>query len=83
MRNVFNYVDRRSPIHELTGATKLICMLLWIFAAMLTYDTRLLVVLPVVSILCFAVSKIRLSDVSFMLGFTAVFLVLNKHVKEL
>ena len=56
---------------------KLVCLLLWSFAAMLTYDTRLLIVLPVVSILCFAVSKIRLSDVSFMLGFTAVFLVLN------
>ena len=77
MRNIFNYVDRQSPIHDLTGATKLVCLLLWSFAAMLTYDTRLLIVLPVISILCFAVSKIRLSDVSFMLGFTAVFLVLN------
>lgn len=77
MRNIFNYVERESPIHRLTGASKLVCLLLWSFAAMLTYDTRLLIVLPVVSILCFAVSKIRLSDVSFMLGFTAVFLVLN------
>ena len=77
MRNIFNYVERVSPVHRLTGASKLVCLLLWSFAAMLTYDTRLLVVLPVVSILCFAVSKIRLSDVSFMLGFTAVFLVLN------
>lgn len=77
MRNIFNYVERVSPVHRLTGASKLVCLLLWTFAAMLTYDTRLLVVLPVVSILCFAVSKIRLSDVSFMLGFTAVFLVLN------
>ena len=77
MRNIFNYVERVSPIHRLTGASKLVCLLLWSFAAMLTYDTRLLIVLPVVSILCFAVSKIRLSDVSFMLGFTAVFLVLN------
>ena len=77
MRNIFNYVERVSPVHRLTGASKLVCLLLWSFAAMLTYDTRLLIVLPVISILCFAVSKIRLSDVSFMLGFTAVFLVLN------
>ena len=77
MRNIFNYVERSSPIHRLTGAAKLVCLLLWSFAAMLTYDTRLLIALPVVSILCFSVSKIRLSDVSFMLGFTAVFLVLN------
>lgn len=77
MRNIFNYVDRSSPIHSLTGATKLVCLILWSLAAMLTYDTRFLTVLPVLSFAIFAVSKIRLRDVSFMLGFTAVFLVLN------
>jgi len=77
MTNIFNYIDRPSPIHRLTGATKLVCLLLWSFAAMLTYDTRLLVLLPVISFVLFRISKIRLRDVSFMLGFTAVFLVLN------
>ena len=77
MINLFNYIDRKSPIHELTGATKLVCLILWMAAAMLTYDTRLLVALSVFSIILFRVSKIRLKDVSFMIGFTAVFLVLN------
>ena len=77
MTNIFNYIDRPSPIHRLTGATKLVCLLLWSFAAMSTYDTRLLAVLPVISFGLFALSKIRLRDVSFMLGFTAVFMVLN------
>lgn len=77
MRNIFNYVDRESPVHRLTGATKLVCLLLWSFAAMMTYDTRLLAALPVLSFLLFALSKIKLRDVSFMLGFTAVFMALN------
>ncbi len=77
MTNIFNYVDRESPIHRLTGATKLVCVLLWSFAAMLTYDTRMLAVLPLLAIGLFSVSKIRLNDVKFMLGFTAVFMVLN------
>ena len=77
MTGVFNYIDRPSPIHRLTGATKLICVLLWSFAAMLTYDTRLLAVLPILSIVLFRISKIRVKDVSFMLGFTAAFMVLN------
>ena len=77
MTNLFNYIDRPSPIHRLTGATKLICMLLWSFAAMSTYDTRLLVVLVILSLLLFRISKIRIADVSFMLGFTVVFMVLN------
>lgn len=77
MTNLFNYIERKSPIHDLTGATKFICLLLWSFAAMYTYDTRFLAVLSVGSFVLFAVGHIRLKDVSFMLGFTAVFLVMN------
>ena len=77
MRNIFNYVERSSPIHRLTGATKLVCLLLWSFAAMTSYDTRLLAVLTVLCVPLFAVSRIRFSDVSFMLGFTLVFMALN------
>ena len=77
MTNIFNYIDRPSPIHRLTGATKLVCLLLWSFAAMATYDTRMLTFLAVLSILLFYLSRIGIRDVSFMLGFTAVFMVLN------
>ena len=77
MTNIFNYIDRPSPIHRLTGATKLVCLLLWSFAAMATYDTRLLVFLALLSLVLFRVSRIGIRDVSFMLGFTAVFMVLN------
>lgn len=77
MRNIFNFVDRPSPIHELTGATKLICLVLWSLAAMTSYDTRFLIALPVLSLILFRSSKIKISDVSFMLGFTAVFMALN------
>ena len=77
MINIFNYIDRPSPIHRLTGATKLVCLLLWSLASMVTYDTRLLAVMPVISVALFAISKIRLRDVKFMLWVTVVFMVLN------
>lgn len=77
MTNLFNYIDRPSPIHRLTGATKFVGLLLWSFAAMATFDTRFLAILPVISLVLFKISKIKLKDVSFMLGFTAVFMVLN------
>lgn len=77
MTNIFNYVDRPSPIHRLTGATKLVCLLLWTFAAMSTYDTRLLVVMAVLSLILFRVSKIRISDVRFLLILMTTFMVLN------
>ena len=77
MQNLFNYISRKSPIHELTGATKLVCLLLWTFAVMITYDTRILIALPIIAFILFGISKIKLSDVKFMIGFTLVFMVLN------
>lgn len=77
MTNLFNYIDRPSPIHSLTGATKFICLMLWSFAAMSTYDTRMLIAMTVGSIILFAVGRIHFKDVSFMFGFMVIFLVLN------
>lgn len=77
MTNLFNYIDRPSSIHKLTGATKFLCLLMWSFAAMSSYDTRFLAILPVISVILFVISKIKLKDVSFMLGFTAVFFIVN------
>ncbi|HCM92540.1 MAG TPA: hypothetical protein DIS78_08260 [Lachnospiraceae bacterium] len=77
MINLFNYIDRPSPIHSLTGATKFVCLMLWSFAAMSTYDTRMLAGMTVAGIILFYVGRIRFKDVSFMFGFTVVFLVIN------
>lgn len=77
MNNLFNYIDRSSPIHRLTGATKFVCLLLWSFAAMATYDTRMLLALGLLSMGLFKLSKIKIKDVSFMLGFTMAFLIFN------
>ena len=77
MTNLFNYLPRNSPVHLLTGATKLAALLLLSFAGMTTFDTRLLAVLVVFSFSMFAVSKIRLREVRVMLWFTFVFMVLN------
>ena len=55
MNNFFNYIDRPSPVHSLTGATKLTCLVLWTFAAMTTYDTRYLAVFILLGMIAFAV----------------------------
>jgi energy-coupling factor transport system permease protein len=75
--NLFNYIDRPSPVHHLTGATKLVCLLLWSFAAMSSFDPRLLLLLAILSVALFRLSRIRLADVRFMLGITFWFMVLN------
>ena len=77
MSGVFNYINRKSPIHNLTGASKLIVLILWSLAAVTTFDTRLLVVLPIISLIFFKVSGIKYKDVSFVINFTFVFMILN------
>jgi energy-coupling factor transport system permease protein len=51
--------------------------MLWSFAAMFTYDTRMLAVMAVLSFALFGLGRIHIKDVSFMFGFTVAFLILN------
>ena len=74
---MFNYINRPSPVHSLTGATKLACLLLWSLAAMTTFDTRLLAALAVFAFIVMFISKIRISDVKVLFWFSFVFMVLN------
>ena len=76
-KTVLNYLPRKSVVHQLTGSTKLIFFLLFTFAAMVTYDTRFLIGLLVVSFAIFRLSNIRLREVKSMMYFTLVFLLLN------
>ena len=77
MTNLFNYIERKSPIHGLTGAAKLVCMLCWSLAAMLTFDTRYLIFLSIAGLILFRISKIKLSEVKVLLIFSLAFVLLN------
>ena len=77
MTNLFNYIDRPSPIHRLTGACKLVCLILWSLAAMSSFYTPMLVVMTIASFVLFRAAKLKISDISFMLGVMLVYIVLN------
>lgn len=74
---MLSYIERNTAVHRLTGVTKLLCFILWSTAAMLTYDTRILIFLFLMSIWIFIVSKIEIKEVSFVLIFIIIFLLLN------
>lgn len=74
---MLSYIKKDSPIHNLTGATKLIAFLLWTIVAMITYDTRLLVAMLVIGIVSFKISKIEFKEISFVLYFIMAFLMIN------
>ena len=77
MINLFNYIDRPSPIHRLTGASKLVCLIAWSLASMTTFYTPLLIAMTVASFILFRTAKLKLSDISFMVGMMTVYIVMN------
>ena len=77
MARILSYIKRDSLVHELTGRTKLIFFIAWSVAAMVTYDTRVLIAMLLFSFVIFKTSRIKIRDIRFVLGLAAVFLLLN------
>lgn len=77
MINLFNYIERPSPIHRLTGACKLIALITWSIALMTTFYTPLLIAMTLASFVLFKVAKLKIKDVSFVIALMCVYIILN------
>ncbi|QBO35471.1 energy-coupling factor transporter transmembrane protein EcfT [Periweissella cryptocerci] len=77
MFNVLGYIDRQSPIHQLSGATKLLGFLGFTIIGMVSYDTRFLILLSVVALIILKVSQIKWSEISFLVKFIGAFTIFN------
>lgn len=77
MINLFNYIDRPSPIHRLTGASKLVCLIAWTLAAMTSFYTPLLIGMTVASVILFRIARLRVKDISFMIALMSIYIVMN------
>lgn len=75
--NGFGYIKRQSPIHALTGTTKLLMTLIASAAVMITYDTRFLFGVIILAAILFSVSKIQLRDIKGVLIFIVVIMIFN------
>ena len=74
---MLTFTNQDSPIHRLTGATKLILFVVWSVTGMITYDTRCLVVMLLFSLIAFRISKVQFQDYAFVLYFILFFFLLN------
>ena len=57
MARLLTYAPKDTWIHRLSGVTKMLFFILWSVVGMLTYDTRILVVMLLFSLVVFKVSK--------------------------
>ena len=74
---VLNYIPKKSFIHDLSGTTKLIIFLSFSFLCGLSFDTRVLLFLLLLSFVGFSLSKIKLSEIRLMSTFLVIFIVMN------
>ena len=86
---LIGYQHRDTVIHRLSGAGKLLFFILVSLAAMISYDTRLLVLIAIFSVFLLYLSEIRFKDVSFVAVFAytltsqELFYLLNLAIKYL
>lgn len=81
--NLFSYNLVDTPIHRLSGLTKLIGFLFLTFAVMFSYDIRVILGVMVFSFLILRISKIKLSQIKLMLIYVIVFLITNAIITYL
>lgn len=77
MSRVLSYEEKDTWIHRLSGVTKLIFFLLWSITSMITYDTRVLLVMLVCSLIIYKMSKTEWKQVGTIFKFIMFFLVIN------
>ena len=77
MSRVLSYEEKDTWIHRLSGVTKLTFFLLWSITSMITYDTRVLLVMLLSSIVIFAMSKTKWKQVGTVFKFILLFLCIN------
>lgn len=74
---LFSYNTVDTPIHRLSGFTKLICFLLLTFAVMFSYDIRVILAVMLFSLVIFKLSKIRFSQIRLMIVYVLIFVLVN------
>lgn len=77
MARILSYEKKNTWIHELSGVTKLLFFLIWTFTSMLTYDTRVLVVMVILSLIIFKMSRTEWRQVGTVFLMVLFFLILN------
>ena len=77
MSRIITYKEKNCFIHRLSGLTKLIFFLMWTLVTMLSYDTRVLGTMVLLSIVIFVLSKTDWKQVKSVFLFIMFFLLLN------
>lgn len=71
----YNFID--TPIHRLSGLTKLVCFIVLTSAVMSSFDIRFIVAVLIFSITVMILAKIRFSQIRTMVIYVTIFVLIN------
>ncbi len=77
MARIISYREKDCFIHRLSGLTKLAFFIIWTLTSMLSYDTRVLAVMVVTSLVVLKLSRTEWSQVRSIFIFIVIFLSVN------
>ncbi len=77
MPGIISYVHKDCFVHSLSGLSKLIFFLLWTLTAMLTYDTRVLICMLIISLIIFKASRTSYREIKTIFKAILFFLCIN------
>ena len=69
MNRLLSYEEKKTPLHRLSGVTKLVFFLLWCLTSALTYDTRVLLVMVGISLVLYVLSGTTWQQVRSVFAF--------------
>ncbi len=77
MSRMISYEKKDTPIHKLSGFTKLVFFLLWCLASALTFDTRILLFMIVLGFIIYRISGTKWNQVSSVFIAIMLFMTIN------
>ncbi|RKM60951.1 energy-coupling factor transporter transmembrane protein EcfT [Butyrivibrio sp. XB500-5] len=77
MSKMISYEKKNTPIHKLSGFTKLLFFILWCLTSALTFDTRMLLVMIVIGAAIYKIADVKWKQVSGVFLAVMFFMVIN------
>ncbi|WP_458120758.1 energy-coupling factor transporter transmembrane component T family protein [Paenibacillus sp. Z6-24] len=75
---MLSYTNLNTPVHRLTGVTKLVFFMVWALTAMIIYDTRCLLIMLIIGLVIFGMARVPFQQYSFVLYLILIFFLLNQ-----
>ena len=77
MSNMISYEQKNTPIHKLSGLTKLVFFILWCLTSALTFDTRILILMIIIGVVIYRIADVKWKQVSGVFWAIMFFMVIN------